>query len=285
MENILQATEAGKELAKAVDLAYQENKDREVTLQVECKTKAEADKIINEVLMTAKLEEVAELIPKKAFFLVRPSLGSLFYAVFPKRPEAYSLESKWDSSILTLYFVIYGESLDFRWQYEYNKYAKKNLQALLTRVEKLKEEDRALEVASWIVENIEVKLGVASDEVAVSQKAIWNGTAAGDDEVLAEAFLFYASLVGVDTDHYMFPKEIENWEQGKKPFFWNVVRIAGKEYYLDMVKMSEIKQQDISISSSECLMLPKEKVEWLGEYQAWTPLWRDHLPFSEVSPV
>lgn len=285
MENILQVTEAGKELAKAVTKVYQANKDWEVTLQVECKTKAEADRIINEVLMTAKLEEVAELIPRKALFLVRPSLGSLFYTAFPKRPEAYSLEPKWDSSILTLYFILHGASLDFRWQHEYNYYAKKNLQDLLTRVEKLREEDRALEVACWVVEKVKVQLGASSDEIGVSQRALWDGTAVGDDEVLAEAFLFFASLVGIDTDHYLFPKEIGDWEQKKEPFFWSVVRIAGKEYYLDMVDVYECKKQEVSNCSSECLMLPKEKVEWLGEYQAWTPLWRDHLPFSEVSPV
>ena len=285
MGDILQATEAGKELAKAVTKAYQENKDWEITLRVECKMKAEADKIINEVLMTAKLEEVQELIPRKAFFLVRPSLGPLFYVTFPRRPEAYSLESKWDGEVLTLDFVVHGESLDFRWQYEYNDYAKKNLHDLLDRVEKLREEDRVLEVASWVVEKVEVKLGVSSDEVGVSQRALWEGTAVGDDEVLAEAFLFYASLIGIDTDHYMFPKEIEDWERGEKPFFWNVVKIEGREYYLDMVKMSEIKQQNGSIRSSECQMFPKEKVEELGEYQAWTPAWRDYLPFSNVSPV
>lgn len=282
---VLQATEAGKELAKAVDLAYQENKDWEVTLQVECKTKTEADKIINEVLMTVKLEEVAELIPRKAFFLVRPSLGSLFYATFPKRPEAYSLEPKWDGSVLTSYFVVHGESLDFRWQYEYNYYAKKNLHDLLIRIKDLDEREKVWGVAFWVVEKIEVKLGSSSDEVGISQRAIWERTAVGDDEALAEAFLFFGSLVGVDTEYYMFPKEIEDRECGKKPFFWNVVKIEGREYCLDMVRMSEIRQQNVSIRSSECLMLLKEKVNGLNEYQELTPTWRDYLPFSNVSPV
>lgn len=286
MAEILQATEAGKELAKTVAEAYDANENKELIVNVKCLQEQQVNRIIFEIVLEAKLEEVRELIPRKAMFFPRPSLGSLVYSEDSNRKSACSVEVvRVQDGVVELHFIIHGEEEEFRWQYAYNDYIKRNLHNLLDRVEKLREEDRVLEVASWVVEKVEVKLGVSSDEVGVSQRALWEGTAVGDDEVLAEAFLFYASLIGIDTDHYMFPKEIEDWERGEKPFFWNVVKIEGREYYLDMVKMSEIKQQNGSIRSSECQMFPKEKVEELGEYQAWTPAWRDYLPFSNVSPV
>lgn len=282
---MMNVIEAGKALAEEVKLAYLYNRNREFITQIPCKIKADTDLIVNEVLLIAKLEEVSELIPKKALFSVRPSLGSLIHVDFPQRPDAYNLKVEWDGDILTLNFVIYGASLDFRWQYDYNDCTKRNLQDLLDKVENLNEEEKVRKVAKWVVSKIELRTGILSEEVDVSQQAIYNGTAIGDDETLAEVYLFYASLVGLNTDHYLIPNEPDDWDY-RKSFFWNVVRIGGKEYCLDMVKMSEFYEEGQSvIFNPECELILTKELRDLDKYRAWAPVWRTQLPFSNVSPV
>ena len=183
-------------------------------------------------------------------------------------------------------FVIHGASTDFRWQYEYNDYTKQNLRDVLYRVEGLNEIQKSWEVASWVVEKIGMKLDVVSDDVYVTPQTIYYGSVAGDDETLAEAFLFFASLVGVDTDHYL---SLKHGKDNKKPFFLNAIKIEGKDYYLDMVAMNKFHEECVkrnaSICSSMCCLIPDDEMEDLEEYQVGVPYWKSHLPFSFVSPV
>lgn len=74
MAEIITAKEAGKELAKMVTEVYNANENREFTVNVKCLQEQSVSRIIYEIVLEAKLEEVRELMPRKAVFFPRPSL-------------------------------------------------------------------------------------------------------------------------------------------------------------------------------------------------------------------
>lgn len=270
MAEILQATEAGKELAKTVAEAYDANENKELIVNVKCLQEQQVNRIIFEIVLEAKLEEVRELIPRKAMFFPRPSLGSLVYSEDSNRKSACSVEVvRVQDGVVELHFIIHGEEEEFRWQYAYNDYIKRNLHNLLDRVEKLREEDRAWSVATWVSERIRVdKEDLVHAKIEATPKAVFEGMASGDDGTLAEAYLFYASLVGIDTNYYLCPKDPAAWDDAT-PFFWNVVKVRGESYYLDMMSVSEGKG-----------LLTKEQGKDWEVYEASFPAWDTFLPLT-----
>ena len=77
-------------------------------------------------------------MPRKAVLFPRPSLGSLVYPESSGKPSVCSIGVvEFRKGAVELQFTIRGREEEFRWQYEYNDYIKKNLRNLLNRVENL----------------------------------------------------------------------------------------------------------------------------------------------------
>lgn len=285
MERIIQAREAGVELATMVNHAYHMNCDIPFTVKIECHNEAGIVPAIDEVLMTAKLEEVQELIPKKALFFARPSLGSLFHTEQKSRAETYSMTHEWKDRVLTMTFIIHGASPDFRWQYEYNYYTKKNLYEIFTRTKGLNEMDKAWEIATWLAEKVKADYNLLSEEVDVTPKAVSEGTAQADDEALADVYLFYAVLAGVDTEGCIYPENPEEWED-RTSFFMNVIEAGGKEYYLDMTEVKEcnkaFEQTGSTIGRARYGLATAEQVKGFDLLTLRTPFWGTVVPFTNV---
>ncbi len=66
-------------------------------------------------------------------------------------------------------------------------------------------------------------------------------------------------------------KDPAAWDD-ETPFFWNVVKVRGELYYIDMMSVGEGKG-----------LVTKEHVKDWEEYEVSFPVWNTFLPFTSKS--
>lgn len=195
--NIITKEEAGKLIAEVEQRAYDTAKQEYINIKVKCDGAAGMLKCMHSIYKEVAKNEYGIAYNTNSYYTSEPAIAHLRLFQEYLEPlkcveELCTLDDN-NGNIMIINLKIPGDNSDFRERFNEHYYFRKNIETLTERLADKEDANKALIIASWLIE----KVNCIPDE-NISAEAIFKGEAIAHLSSLVSACEHYSNIFGIE---------------------------------------------------------------------------------------